>query len=380
MEKYYQGLSPHLRIADRGRSTENLMRDLLIALSPVILFSIFKNSIIPLINGTYLNLYDGLRTIIYLIVGPLFSLLLEALSLLIMKKAKTFKELLEELKITFGIFPGLFIVLISPVRIPLWILLLSIAVGEIIGKMVFGGFGQNIFNPAIVGRAFMAFAFSSNVYNSYLSSYELTIDAIASATPLTSYSKLTEFTYESIISNYGSLLDFFLGMVPGSLGETSVLAILIGYVYLVVNHVIDWKVPIIYVSTVFIITLISGLILGLGIWYPLFHIMSGGLMFGAVFMATEPVTMPKSYLGRIMAAMLLGVLTVLFRCVGSLPEGVATAIITMNIFSLAIDKYVLHMRVDGQVTKKDVPGLVIFSIIFIGIFAYDIISIVGGAR
>lgn len=376
MEKYIVSSAPYLRNADRGHSTRNLMNDLLIALSPVILFSIYKNVIMVLINGGYTSIYQAIYPLITLIVGPLFSVLLEALCLWIMKKANNFKDMVSELKVSFGIFPGLFIVLTSPVYIPMWILLVSIAVGEVVGKMLFGGFGQNIFNPALVGRAFMAFAFSTEVSGAYLNAYELSIDSFAGATPLINYAKQTTITYENIVANYGSLWNFFLGTIPGSLGETSVLAILIGYIYLTVRKVIDWKVPVIYVGTVFLITLIAGGIMGQGIWYPLFQIFSGGLMFGAVFMATEPVTMPKSYLGRIMSAMMLGVLTVLFRLVGGLPEGVATAIITMNIFGLVIDKYVIHMRVDGKVDKKDVPGLVIFLVIFIGLFIYDIVEIV----
>ena len=109
-------------------------------------------------------------------------------------------------------------------------------------------------------------------------------------------------------------------------------------------------------------------------------ISSGGLIFGAVYMATEPVTSPKTDFGRIMYAMLLGVLTMLFRMVGSFPEGVATAIITMNIFGLVLNRYAVRMRVDGKMDKNEIPFFVVFLIIFILLFVYDIIGSVGGLK
>ncbi|MBP5343276.1 RnfABCDGE type electron transport complex subunit D [bacterium] len=385
--KYLVTNAPYLRSADHSRSTHTIMRDLLIGLSPVILFSIFKNVILVLINGTYNSVFQAIYPLITLIVGPLTSYLLEMLCIFIMKRKEIakFSDLLIEVKNGFAFFPGLFIVLISPVYVNMWVLLTSIAVGEVIGKMLFGGFGQNIFNPAIVGRAFMAFSFSNEIgvsvfdasLNSYLNSFEATtIDSIAGATPLIRYSTLTEITYDNVVTPFGNLLNFFLGTTPGALGETSVLACLIGCIYLSIRKVIDYKVPLIYVFVVFINTLIAGLIIGQGIWYPVFQIMSGGLMFGAVYMATEPVTSPKTNLGRIMNAMMLGVLTVLFRLVGNNPEGVATAIITMNIFGLIINRYVVRVRVDGKLDKNEIPGLVIFLSIFMLIFVYNIIKIV----
>lgn len=385
--KYLVTNAPYLRSADHGRSTHTVMRDLLIGLSPVILFAIFKNVIMVFIKGTYVSVLQAIYPLITLIVGPLTSALIEMLCLFIMKRKEItkFSDLLEEVKNGFGFFPGLFIVLISPVYINMWVLIVSIAVGEVVGKMLFGGFGQNIFNPAIIGRAFMAFSFSNLIgvscfdpsMNSYLNAYEASVvDAVAGATPLIRYSTLTEVSYIGAVEPFGNLLDFFLGTIPGCLGETSFLACLIGCIYLSVRKVIDYKVPLIYVSVVFLNTLVAGLFMGQGIWYPTFQILSGGLMFGAVYMATEPVTSPKTNLGRAMNAMMLGVLTVLFRLVGNNPEGVATAIVTMNIFGLVINRYVVRVRVDGKLDKNEIPGLVIFLSIFVLIFIYNIIMIV----
>jgi len=395
MDKYLVSSAPYLRSADHGRNTRTIMRDLMIALAPVILFAIYKNVVNVFIQGVYQSFLQAIYPLITLIVSPIFSVFVEALCLLLMKKDKihSFDDLKEELKVSFGMFPGLFICLISPVYIKMWVLLTSIAVGVVFGKMVFGGFGQNIFNPALVGRAFMAFAFSyggtslisvsafndnaSSFLNAYeLSVYEGNLSAFAGATPLIAYSSLTTLSKATIVSPWGNLWTFFLGMYPGALGETSALACLIGYIYLTYRKVIDYKIPLIYVGLVFIIALLGGLTIHESLYFPLFHILSGGLMFGAIYMATEPVTAPKTNLGRILYAAMLAVLTVLFRCIGSLPEGVATAIVTMNIFGIVINKYCIHMRVDGKIDPNEVPEFVILLLIFVIIFVYDVILMV----
>ena len=384
-DKYLVTNAPYLRSADNRVTTLNIMKDLMIGLLPVILFAIYNNVVKVFIDNTYSSVLEALYPLITIIVAPIFSLLVETLCLFIMKKKeiKSFKDLLIEAKNGFGAFPGLFIVLISPPYIKLWILLLSIAVGVVVGKMLFGGFGQNIFNPAIVGRAFMAFTFSSlmgqNCFDpsvsSYLSSNNTLYDTLAGATPLINYSTLTDINVNTVVKPFGNMWTMLLGTYPGALGETSALAILIGYAWLTLRRTIDYRVPLIYIVTVFVTTFFAGLKYGGGLWYPTFQILSGGLFFGAVYMATEPVTSPKTILGRAMNAMMIGVLTVLFRLIGNNPEGVATAIITMNIFGLMINKYCVKMRVDGKLTKNELPPLIIYLTIFIALFVYCIIAV-----
>ena len=385
MEKYLVTNAPYLRSADNKETTSTIMRDLFIGLSPVMLFSIYQNVIKVFIDHTYSSVLEALYPLITLIVAPIFSLLVETLCLFIMKRKEihSFSDLLIEAKNGFGAFPGLFIVLISPVYLKLWVLLLSIAVGVVVGKMLFGGFGQNIFNPAIIGRAFMAFTFSSlmskNCFNESVSSYLATgntlYDTLAGATPLTNYAALKDIKFSTVVAPFGNMWTLLLGTYPGALGETSVLAIMIGFIYLTLRRTIDYKVPLIYILTVFVTTFFAGLKYGGGIWYPTFQILSGGLFFGAVYMATEPVTSPKTDLGRAMNALMIGVLTVLFRLVGNNPEGVATAIVTMNIFGLLINKYCVKMRIDGKLTKDELPPLIIYIVIFLVIFVYDIVMI-----
>lgn len=377
MEKFLVSKAPYLRSADEKHKTERIMIDLWIALAPLMLFSIYKNVILVFIKGTYSSVYQALYPLIIMIVAPVLSILLELLCLLIIHKdnIKSFGDLWNIEKTEFGAFPGLFMVLTSPPYTPLWIIILGVAVAEIVGKMLFGGFGQNVFNPALVGRAFIAFSFSSILGESYLTPYELTIDSYASSTPLTYYSKqlFENITYENIVGNFGGLWKFFLGMVPGSLGETSALFILIGGIYLCVRKVIDYRIPLTYILTVFVVTFFIGLKVGGGIWYPVYQILSGGLFFGAFFMATEPVTSPKTPLARVVYALFLGLLTTLFRLIGGLPEGVATAIVTMNIFGLAINQYFLRLRINNKLTKRFIPGLVIMSACAVILFVYLIV-------
>jgi len=377
MEKFIVSSAPSLRSADMKKSTQVIMRNLFISLVPVIIFALFKNVIWVAIYDKSASLWDIIQPVVALIVAPLTTVICEAISLLIIKKneIKSFKDLMGFVKTGFGWFPGLFIVLISPVRTPLWILIICSAVGEVIGKMVFGGFGQNIFNPALIGRAFMAFSFSGQISDVYGSALEATI--FGSATPLKDLSgEIPNFI--DVIDKYGGLLNYFTGMIPGSLAETSAIAILIGFIYLVLTNTIDWKIPAVYVGVVFVNTFFIAVFCDYDlILYPLFQVLSGGLLFGAVYMATEPVTAPKTDMARIFYALFLGVLTVLFRLVGSLPEGVATSIVTMNIFGLIINKYWVKVRVDGKITKNEVPGLAIMIGLFVLLFIYNIIKVKG---
>jgi Na+-translocating ferredoxin:NAD+ oxidoreductase subunit D len=182
---------------------------------------------------------------------------------------------------------------------------------------------------------------------------ELLIDAYAGATPLGLLARILKVStmcdYDLYRHTpYGSLWNFFLGTVPGALGETSALALLIAYVWLSVRKVIKWYSPLIFIGTVFVVSWGLGIASGeAGLWFPTYSILSGGLFFGAVLMATEPVTTPKNPFGKVLFMLFLGVLTVLFRFIGNFPEGVGTSIIVMNIFTLPIDKFAAVIRAEG---------------------------------
>ena len=155
------------------------------------------------------------------------------------------------------------------------------------------------------------------------------------------------------------------------MGETSAILCILAFIYLVIRKTISWQVPVIYVGTVFVITLIVGLVNGQGLWYPVFNVLSGGLLFGAVFMATEPVTTPRSPNGKIIFALGLGVLTCLFRLVGSFPEGVATSILFMCLFTPLIDRFAAKLRITKDPWKIAVKYAAI-AILFIAIAGYTV--------
>lgn len=311
-----------------NNKTSKIMIRLLIALTPIILFAIYKNGYIPYSKG-YVGIYGLLYPLIFILVGALTSFIVELVYSLIFIKEDYIKN-------SYSFFPGLFLSLILPLNSPILVLILGASVATIIGKLVFGGFGKNIFNPALIGYIFVVASFSSVFSsNAYFNSYEL--DTISKATPLTNASLVTGIgTYDELIKPYGNLTDFFVGTIPGGLGEVSSLLCLLAFVYLSVTKVIKWKIPFVYVLTVFIINFMISRLLGIGIYYPIFSILSGGLMFGSVFMATDPVTSPVTNFGQILYGIFLGILTVLLRLMGV--EGVATSILIMNMFVFLLDK------------------------------------------
>lgn len=336
-------------------STFKIMKNLFIALLPIIIFSWYKNGFIPY-SKNLVGIKGLFYPLIFILLPAIVGFTIELLYSIIIKKKRK-KELLLDIKSSFSIFPGLFLGLILPINTPLEIVVLGSCVATIFGKIVYGGFGNNIFNPALVGRIFIISTYALAITNNggYLNPYEL--DSVAGATPLSNAAEL--ITYNELVKPYGSLWDFFIGTIPGSMGETSALLCIIGFIYLVIKKVLKWTIPVIYISTVFLMTFIVSLLNGIGLWYPLFQILSGGLMFGAIFMATDPVTSPVTKEGQIIYGFLLGILTVVFRFLTPYPEGVLTSILTMNMLVFIIDKIGL------QIKKSNKTFIVILSIIAI---------------
>ncbi len=318
-------------IKDQNNNSK-MMRNLMIALIPIILFSFYKNGIIPFVNDKT-NIFGLFYPLIFILISSLTTVVSE-----IIYKKITKEDIKYNLKNSYSIFPGLFLSLILPIQTPIPVLILGAVFASVVGKMIFGGFGKNIFNPALIGGLFIMTTYASTFApNVYLNKYEL--DAVTTATPLTNVTLIEGIgTYDTLVKPYGNLTDFLIGTIPGSLGETSALLCILGFIYLTVTKVIKWKIPVVYILTVFGMTYLIGSINGLGIWYPLFQILSGGLMFGAIFMATDPVTSPTISVGQILYGLFLGILTVIFRYLTSYPEGVRTAILTMNLLVVIIDK------------------------------------------
>ncbi len=224
-----------------------------------------------------------------------------------------------------AVVAGLLLALILPPTIPLWMAALGAVFAIAIVKEAFGGLGYNIFNPALGGRAFMTASFSAEM-TTWALPMGFAADAVTSATPLSE-----RFIWEAHkLSQYKEL---FLGNTGGSIGETSVLLILIGGLLLIALRIIDWRIPLAYIGTVALLTLILG-------EDAIFHVLAGGLVLGAFFMATDYVTSPLTHKGRIVFSVGAGILTVVIRLFGGLPEGVAFSILFMNALTPLIDRYI----------------------------------------
>lgn len=345
--------------------TKKIMYRLILALVPIILFAFYKNGILPLIKRTG-SPFDLINLVLIILTPIVVSLFTEYIYYIIKKDKKTFTYLIEE---SFAIIPGLFIGLIIPIHTPLWLVALATLIGSL-SKMVFGGLGKNPLNPALFGSLFIIVFASSYIgkFGGYMNSYEL--DALSTATPLSHFSALAHVgTYKDIIGPYGSLLTFFFGNIPGAIGETSSLLCIIAFIYLTITKTIKWRLPVYYVLTVFIMTLVIGLTNNMGLWYPLFNVLSGGLLFGAVFMTTDPVTSPVSNQGQILGGIILGILTVYIRYLTPYPEGVLISILIFNILTLIINR--LSIKFNFNKLYKIISLIIV---IIIGIILTIIIS------
>jgi electron transport complex protein RnfD len=233
-----------------------------------------------------------------------------------------------------AVVTGLLLALILPPTVPLWMAAVGSVFSIAIVKEAFGGLGHNIFNPALGGRAFMTASFSAEM-TTWVLPMGFAADAVTSATPLS----------ERFIWEYK---DLFLGNTGGSIGETSALLILIGGLLLLALGIINWRIPVAYIGTVALLTLALG-------QDAIFHILAGGLMLGAFFMATDYVTSPITARGRIIFGIGAGILTVVIRRFGGLPEGVCFSILLMNAITPLIDRYV-KVRPYGLVKKVRSEG------------------------
>lgn len=236
------------------------------------------------------------------------------------------REIEEGFLVTGLIFP-----LILPPTLPLWAVAIGSFFGVFFGKEIFGGTGRNIFNPALVGRLFITMAFPEIMSARWTLPFT---DAVTSATPL------TIFNSEGVMTPLNELL---FGMGAGSLGEVFRIGIIIGGIFLILTKVTDWKIPTFYIGTV---ALFSGILSMFSpqVAPPAFQLLSGGLLFGAFFMATDPVTTPYTRLGKVIFGIMCGILTVLIRSFAGYAEGVMFSIILMNGMTPLIDHFVMENK------------------------------------
>jgi Na+-transporting NADH:ubiquinone oxidoreductase subunit B len=250
---------------------------------------------------------------------------------------------------------GLLIPLIMPIDIPLWMLAIATAFAVILGKEVFGGTGMNIFNPALLARAFLFFSYpgwmtGDKVWTEGLTAGQNIVDGFSGATPLSQLA-------QGQVSGIPSFMDMFFGTIPGSIGETSTIAILLGALILIVTGVGSWKI----IVSVFAGGLGMGLLLNAFPANPYmelpfyYHFVMGGFAFGAVFMATDPVSGSQTETGKWIYGFLIGILSVLIRVLNpAYPEGVMLAILLMNLFAPLIDYFVIQSSIKRRLKRVKV--------------------------
>lgn len=304
--------SPHIRSND---TTQSIMFSVLIALTPAVIFSGFL---------------FGFRAIMITMISVGASVLAEALFNMCCKKKQTISDLSAAVS-------GLLLALTLPVTVPLWIPVVGAFFAMIVVKGVFGGLGNNFMNPALAARAFLFIAWPVHM-TTWLKPFEyggvpifLNVNAdqiITSATPLQSLRNL-EYSFTS-------LSDLFWGNVAGCIGETSAILLLIGGVYLLVRKVINWHIPVFYIATVGVLAYLFPTS-GTPIQYALAQMLGGGLLLGAIYMATDYSSAPTTTRGRVLYAIGCGLLTFVFRRFSNYPEGVSFAILLMNSLAWAID-------------------------------------------
>ena len=230
-----------------------------------------------------------------------------------------------------ALLTGLLLAMVVPPDLPLWMAILAGVFAIGIGKEIFGGLGCNIFNPALLGRAFLSAAFPTymTVYSAPFSKFAANIDATTCATPL----GLMKF--EAIQTDIWSL---FLGNVAGSVGETSAIALLIGGIYILIRKYANWRIPVSFIGSVYILGEILHVLSPEKYPGGLFHLLAGGMMIGALFMATDPVTSPVTKLGKWIFGIGCGILVIVIRLWGGQPEGVMYAILLMNALTPVLNR------------------------------------------
>lgn len=241
-----------------------------------------------------------------------------------------------------AVITGMLLAFNVPSNLPWYLVVIGSVVAMGIGKLSFGGLGNNPFNPALVGRVFLLLSFPVAMTNWPVPGEFLSVDATSGATPLgiVKDGLRAGTSMPDLMKDMPSYTDFFFGLHGGSLGEVSAFALLLGLFYMVYRKVITWHIPVSILLTVFSMTAVFWLIDPMRYGSPFFHLLTGGVMLGAVFMATDYVTSPVTQRGMVVFGIGVGALTVLIRLFGSYPEGISFAILIMNAFVPTINRYI----------------------------------------
>ena len=302
------------------QSTDSIMRDLTICLCAVTVFAVVY-------YGLAWGMETGLRVVLLMVTSIVAALCTEAVWFMATKQ-----NVKEGILSSYGWVTAIILTLISSVNVSYYGLAISTIIAILFGKLVFGGFGQNIFNPAAFGEAILMSSFAASNRT----------DLMTTATP-TMVMKGSNWiaTSESLaktVESFGGFGKMLLGGYTSTIGSTCAILLVLCLIFLIWQKDIDWQMPVFYIGTVFVLTAIIGLAKGAGLGYGLFHVLAGGVLFGGVFMCTDPVTTPVTIPGRIVYAVGAAVLTVIFRWRSNFADGVLYSILLMNMLTPAIDK------------------------------------------
>ena len=318
--------APHIQASV---DTHHIMRDVVIALVPSALVAI---------------LFFGINALLVIATSVASCVLFEyAACRLWFKTRNTTRDL-------SAVITGLLLAFNLPSAMPVGMIVIGSFMAIIVAKMCYGGLGKNIFNPALIGRVFLFISFPVQMTQwpkpEFLKFFYVDVQTAATTLGIIKHADAQTGATELSVQ-LPSYLDMFVGYTGGCIGEVSALALLLGLAYMMLRRVITWHIPVCYIGTVFLITAIMWLVTKEVRYDPLTHILSGGLMLGAIFMATDYTTSPMTIKGQVLFAVLCGLLTVVIRLYSAYPEGVSFAILIMNAFVPLIDKYV-HGRIYGQ--------------------------------
>jgi electron transport complex protein RnfD len=311
------------------RSTQRLMLDVLIALIPAAAVGIYQ---------------FGTHALLVMATSVTSAVFFEWLYRKLTKKTASIDDL-------SAVVTGLLLALTMPANCPAWIPVVGTFFAIVVVKQLYGGIGKNFLNPALAGRAFLLASYSSWLSGSYLVPRGLrqAVDAVTMATPL------------SVLYGSGSMpalytvKSMFLGNMPGALGEISTLALLLGAAYLLYRKVITWRIPVSFLGTVFLLSLIFGGTAEIGRGsYAVYALLSGGLVLSSVFMATDYTTSPMLRSGKLIYGIGCGLLTMYFRVYTSFPEGISTAMLFMNALTPQIDRLTVRIRLKRLAKRRDV--------------------------
>lgn len=317
--------SPHIHSGD---STQKIMYRVVYAMIPALAWSVFVFGL------------DALRVTLIAVVACL------AFEYIIQKYLLKIKPVITD---GSALITGILLAFNVPSNLPWWIIVIGSLAAVGIAKLSFGGLGNNIFNPALVGRVFMLISFPVQM-TSWPVNARSGIDAITSATPLSIIKEgISNGTpISEITQKLPTTFDMLLGNIGGSLGEISALLLILGGLYMLWKKVITWHIPISVIATVALVAAVFWIINPSTYINPVYHILSGGLMLGAIFMATDMVTSPMNPKGQIIYGVGIGLITISIRMFGAYPEGISFAILIMNAVTPLINTYVKPKRFGGN--------------------------------